>query len=116
MGYRICALIFVLACGAVGCPVCPLPAECPVVLPPEADPNVAPDGVEPSLYAAMDAAAQACLILKMLKCPEADAPDCPADVRKLVELGTFEPQNVTCIRSSRTVTRIRTCSVDCVRP
>lgn len=121
MGYRFRAVRrFVLlagfALGLVACP-CPKP-ECPAVDPsgplaPEADGSKPPEGVDAALYASSDGAGQACLILKSLGCPEAEVPDCPGDIRKLVSLGTFEQMNVTCIRQSRTVKRVRTCAVDC---
>lgn len=106
-------MIAACAVAAAGCPCPPSPA-CPENVPsPEADPNTPPPEVDPASYGAMDAAAQACAVLKYLKCSEIDHARCADDVRKLVMLGTFEGQNLRCIRESRTVQRVRFCSVDC---
>lgn len=103
------------ACMVAGCPCPPVPPPpCPDPVPPaEADPNLPPPEVDPAAYGAMDAPAQACAVLKYLKCPEANVVDCAKDVRTLVMLGTFEAKNLRCIRESRTVARVRFCSVDC---
>ena len=101
---------------AAGCP-CPCPAGpmCPVEVVGDADPNVAPSGIGQNEYGALDTAGQACAVLASLKCPEATA-TCAADTRKLVTLGTFQQSDVTCVRASRTVAKVRTCNVECKYP
>ena len=80
----------------------------------DAPADQAPPGIDQAAYSRMDEAAQACAILGYLKCPEADDQDkCSADVRKLIEIGTFEHTDVTCIRQSRTVEHVRACQVQC---
>lgn len=80
-----------------------------------ADGGVAPPGVAQESYARMDSAAQACVVLKWLNCPEA-APqgmDCADTLRRLLNLGVFPKKDVLCIRTSRTVEKVRRCNVDC---
>ena len=95
-----------------GCPP-PKPADDPSPVASEADPNTPPPGVDEAQYGAMDTAGQACAVLTALKCTIEATPTCPADIRKLVSLGTFSSADVTCIRGSRTVAHVRTCNVDC---
>lgn len=120
MGNRLrsCALIAILALAGCRCPVpCPPPPPEPSQPSPEAKPDEAPPGVEQATYAAMDNAAQACAVLGYLKCEEGKDPvACAESIRKLVKLGTFEVGNVLCIRTSRTIERVRTCDVECPAP
>lgn len=115
MGRRIHSLIALAVVTVVGFAChCPTPVVPPDVEP-AADPNTPPEGVDAKDYVALDSAAQACVVLKALKCPEGLVADCPGEIRKLREIGTFEAPNLLCIRQSRTVTRVRTCAVDCVQ-
>lgn len=112
MGSRFRTRHLVVAFALLGCG-CPPPA----VPEPEADPDSAPPGLDQQTYAAADAAGQACMVLKSLGCPEADfdEPDCATSIRELVEIGTFDRRKLLCIRTSRTLVRIRTCDVDCAQ-
>jgi len=87
----------------------------PQVPTPAANASEAPPGVDQKLYASQDAAGQACMVLGWLDCPEAkpEGTSCVESVRLLVEIGTFERKNLLCIRTSRTVDRVRTCDVEC---
>lgn len=106
-------MLLVVLLAACQCPVpqCPQPAT-PA---PEAKPDEPPPGVDASMYGALDNAGQACAILKWLTCPEGMVSTCASDMRTMINLGTFEAANVLCIRQSRTVTRVRTCEVECAR-
>lgn len=81
------------------------------------DASIAPPGTSQTAYARMDEIGQACEVLRFLKCPEAtpEAGTCEVTMGKLVSIGTFERGNVLCIRQSRTVEKVRTCSVDCAQ-
>jgi len=81
----------------------------------DVDPEKPPEGVDAEAYAKADGAGQACMILRHLGCPEGspEGMQCDESIRDLVNIGTFEKQNVLCIRTSRTVERVRTCDVEC---
>lgn len=114
MGYRFrtltLALLAVAACTCPPQPVTPQPDN-PAPAP-DAQPDDPPPGTDQAAWNAMDGAAQACAILKTLKCPEATI-TCAEDIRKLVTLGTWDQTQLLCVRQSRTVVRVRTCMVDC---
>jgi hypothetical protein len=77
--------------------------------------NDPPPGVDADEYGRADAAGQACFVLKWLGCSEGspEGMECDASIRELVSIGTFRKSNLICIRTSRTVERVRNCDVAC---
>ena len=112
MGNQLRAAGLVVAAFCAACSFHCYPPEHPV---PAGEADVAPPGVDQETYGKADEAGQACMVLGFLGCPEAkpEGQDCADTIRTLMEIGTFPRANVLCVRTSRSIVRVRTCDVAC---